>query len=196
MDLEARNYAMGGTSSGMEISSCVEEIFGMDIDVLSWDYGMTDGRGYDRMEHYFYRAGYNPNRPALMTGDVGNDRVRIDIMMAMDTMGLASFYRESSFQKAQWLKLPDTEGLTEDQVAAMPPYVRAFRCGNQFEKGDNFCAAYKFTVTDDANCEKRKYRVSWHPGWYVLKRSVGCGPAIFGVANPFFAGSGRRLKVT
>lgn len=165
MDLVGRNYAMGGTSSGMEISSCMEEIFGMDIDILSWDYGMTDGRGYDRMEHYFYRAGYHPNRPGLMTGDVNNDRFRINIMKAMDAMGLPSFYRETNFQKAQLNKLPDTEGLTPEQVDAMPTHVRAFRCGNQFEKGDNLCSSYKFTITDDENCEKRKYRVSWHPGW-------------------------------
>ena len=41
MNFSARNYAMGGTSSGMEIASCVKEVFGVDFDVLSWDYGMT-----------------------------------------------------------------------------------------------------------------------------------------------------------
>ena len=41
LDFTARNYAMGGTSCGMEIASCVKEVFGSDIDVLSWDYGMT-----------------------------------------------------------------------------------------------------------------------------------------------------------
>ena len=50
MDFEGRNYAMGGTPSGWEIGTCIEEIFGLDIDMLSWDYGMVDGRGYDRME--------------------------------------------------------------------------------------------------------------------------------------------------
>lgn len=41
MDLEGRNYAMGGTSSGWEIATCIEEVFGLDIDILSWDFGMV-----------------------------------------------------------------------------------------------------------------------------------------------------------
>lgn len=41
MALEARNYAMGGTASAWEIGTCIEEIFGLDIDILSWDYGMV-----------------------------------------------------------------------------------------------------------------------------------------------------------
>jgi hypothetical protein len=41
MHLIGRNYAMGGTASGMEVGSCVDQVFGMDIDVLSWDFGMV-----------------------------------------------------------------------------------------------------------------------------------------------------------
>ena len=37
----ARNYGMGGTSCGMEIASCMKEVFGLDVDALVWDYGMT-----------------------------------------------------------------------------------------------------------------------------------------------------------
>ena len=43
LDFLARNYAMGGTSCGMEVASCMKEVFGHDIDVLSMDYGMTTG---------------------------------------------------------------------------------------------------------------------------------------------------------
>lgn len=41
IELIGRNYAMGGTSSAMEIALCSKEIFGLDIDVSSWDFGMT-----------------------------------------------------------------------------------------------------------------------------------------------------------
>ena len=34
-----RNYAMGGSDSAPEAAWCNEEIFGADLDVLSWDYG-------------------------------------------------------------------------------------------------------------------------------------------------------------
>ena len=43
INFEGRNYAMGGTSSGVEIALCSEAVFGTDPDVISWDYGMTDG---------------------------------------------------------------------------------------------------------------------------------------------------------
>lgn len=119
------------------------------------------------MEYYFYRAGHHPNRPGLMTGNVNGDRGRIEVVAAMDELGLPAFYQEKKFGQEQMNKLPDSEILTADQIEAMPPYVRAFKCGNQFEKGEP-CGEYKFTNTGDEVCEKRKYRVSWHPGWYVL----------------------------
>ena len=41
IEFEGRNYAMGGTGSAAEIAMCWEEIFGTDVDIFSWDYGMT-----------------------------------------------------------------------------------------------------------------------------------------------------------
>jgi hypothetical protein len=41
MHLIGRNFAMGGTCSGMEVGACADQIFGLDIDVLSWDFGMV-----------------------------------------------------------------------------------------------------------------------------------------------------------
>ena len=32
---------MGGTNSFPELALCSQEVFGLDIDVLSWDYGMV-----------------------------------------------------------------------------------------------------------------------------------------------------------
>jgi hypothetical protein len=42
--LEGRNHAMGATSSYPEVALCGEEVFGLDVDLLSWDYGMVRGR--------------------------------------------------------------------------------------------------------------------------------------------------------
>ena len=36
-----KNYAVGGMSSSPEVGLCQQSIFGLDFDVLSWDYGMT-----------------------------------------------------------------------------------------------------------------------------------------------------------
>ena len=41
LDFRAKNFGMGGASSGMDIASCTKEIFGTDVDALLWNYGMT-----------------------------------------------------------------------------------------------------------------------------------------------------------
>ena len=63
--------------------------------------------------------------------------------------------------------IPDTAGKTQEEIDAMPKYVRSFRCEKQIEKGD-LCLGTKYTYAGgDEPCDKRKFRVSWHPGWYV-----------------------------
>jgi hypothetical protein len=162
MKLEGRNYAMGGTSSAWEIASCMEEIFGLDIDAISWDYGMVDGRDYSKMEYYFYRAGQHPNRPACFTGEVGGGG--INVLKAMDAMGLPSFYRDAAFAKQVHGRLPDVSEMTSTEIEQLPTHVRGWRCGTQYEAGHP-CIDYRWTKTDSQACEKRKFRVSWHPGW-------------------------------
>lgn len=49
IDFVAKNYAMGGSTSGEEISLCIEEIFGKEIDSLSWDFGQNDAGEFVRL---------------------------------------------------------------------------------------------------------------------------------------------------
>ena len=35
----SNSFCNAGMGSGKELSSCVKEVYGMDIDVLSWDFG-------------------------------------------------------------------------------------------------------------------------------------------------------------
>ena len=63
--------------------------------------------------------------------------------------------------------VPDTAGKTEEEIEAMPKYVRSFRCEKNIESGEP-CKKTKFSyIGGDEPCNQRKYRVSWHPGWYV-----------------------------
>jgi hypothetical protein len=39
IELDARNYAMGGMKSAPEVALCQESIFGTDADVITWDFG-------------------------------------------------------------------------------------------------------------------------------------------------------------
>jgi hypothetical protein len=50
--LVVRNHAMGGTGS-VPGSYCMATVYGDDIDVASWDFGMTEGNNYDHTEMFF-----------------------------------------------------------------------------------------------------------------------------------------------
>lgn len=41
LQFEGRNYAMGGIPSAPEPALCIEAIYGLDIDVLSWHFGLV-----------------------------------------------------------------------------------------------------------------------------------------------------------
>ena len=52
LDMVARPFGIGGATSAPEIAGCAKEIFGTDVDLITWDFAMTDGRWYWR-EFYF-----------------------------------------------------------------------------------------------------------------------------------------------
>jgi hypothetical protein len=153
---------MGGTSSAPEIAMCVKEVFGTDIDVLSWDTGMTDGRNYAGMSQYFLRAAILPNRPALVALHPGGHKGRSDVMKQLEEIGLTSLILDDREEKAMNKIIPDTAGKSEEEIAAMPEFIRSFKCGKQIEKGDPGCGTEKFNSTI---CTSRKFKTSWHPGW-------------------------------
>ena len=164
IDFEGRNYAMGGMSSGPEISLCNEAIFGTDADVISWDFGMTDGRAFEKTLLYASRSGVHRNRPmhVSMIVDGRGYQNRIKQIEIAEAQGLpAMLLDRTTFQQVKEA-LPDMFGLTEAEMAAMPPFVRDFRCGNDVEKGDPNCGVNKYNGNI---CRNRKYMASWHPGW-------------------------------
>ena len=55
LELVVRNHAMGGTGC-VPSAYCVANVYGNDLDALSWDFGMTDGRNIDHAELYFRQA--------------------------------------------------------------------------------------------------------------------------------------------
>jgi len=78
----------------------------------------------------------------------------------MEPRGMAALY-ETDWKEVQNL-IPDSEGMSEEQLKTMPPFVRSFRCGRQVETGEPGCGANKF---DTSVCPDRRFRTSWHPGW-------------------------------
>jgi len=160
-----RPYAMGATGSGFEISSCIKEVFGTDVDIFSWDYGMTTGAALDTVEHWMWRAAMLETRPALI--NLHNKRY-LSISEEMAEYGLPSLtFTQDQVDKASGRKFPDTNEQTEEEANKMPKYVRKFRCGRGYEKGGQVCESEKWSLDPDENepCNKRRYRMGWHPGW-------------------------------
>jgi hypothetical protein len=160
LDFEARNYAMGGQASGPEIGLCVEQIFGNDIDTLSWDFQMTDVYHPLRLLLYTYRANLLANHPPVFTIR-GTREGRIDLLKGSQKNGITAFYLPDEVIKAQKEGIP---GITLDnakEIDKMPSMVRAFKCGNDLEKGDLGCDDAKYSKEI---CGDRAGKASWHPG--------------------------------
>lgn len=166
LDFVARNYAMGGTNSAPEVAMCSKEIFGEDIDVLVWDFGMTDGGSIEKLFLYMYRGvACNKNRPIGLAYHAGGryERHRHSMMeMLEQNFSLPVFQSSEEVMVEVLANVPDTFGMSPEQIDSMPKFVRNFKCSNSIETGEPFCSTSKFNLT---LCENRKARTSWHPGW-------------------------------
>ena len=121
LDFVGRPYAMGSTSSGMEIASCMKEFFGDDTDLLSWDYGMTTGKSLDRMAFWAYRGASLPNRPAIVMIQAGRYK---GIRDELESLGVPILMLTESKSHNLNSKIPDSLGKTMDQLEDMPRGVR------------------------------------------------------------------------
>ena len=174
-----RNYGMSATAAAPELSMCSAAVYGQDVDVITWDFGLTDGRVYWKMAYYFWRmatassssssakAGVVPAMLALFPGDttrgvgsVGGKRI----------VGLQDLY-QANFpvlveNENEWKKIKTTIPTSAtSSPEALPPAIRNFKCKDNFlEVGEPYCGAEKWNTT---MCQDRKYMVSWHPGWKV-----------------------------
>jgi len=166
MEFIGRNYAMGATSAVMEVALCSDQIFGLDVDVISWDFGMTDGSKHPWKQDLFHQRTVesNPNRPfgvCLKCGGRGGAS-RAKVARDLEDLGLAVSMQDDGIWKNITDSIPDSFGKTDQELEAMPPFIRNMQCGDLIENGDPYCGIQKFNHTD---CIKRKRQTSWHPGW-------------------------------
>ena len=129
--------------------------------MMAFFFQIQSSHGHGKVELYFHRAAMLPQRPAFFGINVVHWR---DILQSIDTFGPAVFrmMAEDIIQET----VPDTVGKSISDIESMPPYVRAFRCGKDIEKGDPNCGAEKYTtLPNDDPCNNRKGKASWHPGW-------------------------------
>jgi hypothetical protein len=169
-----RNYAVGGASSGPEIALCLGPLLGHnDVDVVSWDYGMTDGSFLERLELFMVRAAHLPSRPVAVAfpreqqmdgeDDAHHRQRRRHVLANLAQYGLPAFVQdEAEFQNLLKTQVPDTFGKTQAEIDRMTRFTRSFVCQGQVEEGDPYCDDEKFDMTV---CPDRRFRTSWHPGW-------------------------------
>jgi hypothetical protein len=132
---------------------------------VSWDFGMSDVNHENRMELYMYHAFASGNRPVSIGLD-GASRHKNDVMQHLEERGIPVLFKDHIEARDIEGYIPDTLGKSQAEIDAMPLFVQSFKCGNsQLELGEPTCTTSKFIDTHDEDCEKRRYRVSWHPGW-------------------------------
>lgn len=162
IDFIGRNYAMGGTRSSPELASCYPQVFGVDVDFFSWDFGMTDGKGWNGMAYYVYRGMIGKNFPPLMAlhngGNYRNDGSRA--LGAPASLGGAALELTKEGTEHRKKATPDTLAASQKEIDEMPEYLRLLKCGDAWEGGDP-CESEKYTIW---GCEKRSKQAGWHPG--------------------------------
>ena len=142
---------------------CSEQVFGSDIDFISWDYGMTDGDRTHLLLHYFYRAALAPSRPATLLVRNGGryNRRRLHEQKVLERMGLPVFTGFVETQAAMRGDIPDSNGKSEAEISQLPEYVRNFKCKEKIESGDPYCSSEKYSKE---MCSPRAHQAAWHPG--------------------------------
>lgn len=166
LNFTARAYAMGGTTAAPEVAFCMKEIFGMDIDILVWDFGMTDAYNMWMESLYHWRGALinNSSRPIQLAFHAGGGKFgdRDTIVSNMEEVGIAALISSETTMNEAMDAIPDSFGMTQREIDNMPEFVRSFRCDGKFEKGDPYCWDRKY---DLSVCPDRKYLATWHPGW-------------------------------
>jgi hypothetical protein len=162
-----RNYAMGGMDSAPQIALCNEAIFGRDADVISWDFGMTDGSASWKTNLYASRAGVHSNRPAFVAINNAGRRYksRMQMLKLAEDAGVPTLHLLPEIETQVTNSIPDSYGMSEEELDKLGPYARYLKCKGAIEKEDT-CSFYKYT--NALYCPHRKYMASWHPGWKQL----------------------------
>jgi len=166
IDFEGRNHAMGAINSATAVSMCWKEIFGEDTDFFVYDYALTDLEFISLMLHYIYRGALSVSRPAAMMMPRGGRHAptRYEVFEQLKARGLTVFFLDDKIVRTMKENVPDSFGLSEKEIDALPEYVRNYRCGSTFEHGEPYCRRDKFS-TWGCSESVRRHQQNWHPGF-------------------------------
>lgn len=124
---------------------------------------MTDGNHKWKQSLYVSRAGKHRNRPAVVAtvNSHHNFNAHKTILQKVEDFGITALYQSSDAVLSMIDDLPDMSDMTQEQIDALPEYVRYFKCNHMIERLEPGCKANKYT----AICPDRPHKASWHPGW-------------------------------
>jgi len=159
VQFQTKLRAYSGARSAPEISLCIDALFGNDIDLLAWDYGMTDGgRTADVWMYRFFanRAGLLPTSPGILM--MGGAAQR-DIHDELEKQGQAVISVGDVGALKQ--RMPDSTTANPD---SLPPALRYYICKGQAENNPPCNEAdIKFNTTECHGDVRGK--TGWHSGW-------------------------------
>jgi hypothetical protein len=126
---------------------------------------MTDGKDIEKKAVFGNRVGIHRNRPALMDMNIfGKVRPeRITELKKLENDGLTVLHIQENLDATLLQEIPDMFGLSQEQINAIPEYIRHMKCNSAIEKGEPTCSEEKYNPL----CPNRKHKASLHPGWRV-----------------------------
>jgi len=158
-----KNYAMDGMDSGPELGMCMESIYGKDIDVLAWDFNMTDGRENWKIALWGARGASHPSRPiqVLLDGPGHRRGYRLKAFQRMENVGVGLFFMRNINYEPFIEMLPDSD--KDSDLFEVPKSLKYLVCSGQYEAVGKSCTNHKYNTLK--RCPKSSGQTPWHPGW-------------------------------
>jgi len=173
---EARNHAMGRhISRSPELAFCMESIFGEELDIVSWDFGLGDA---SRVGNSLWgnRVASHRSHPILFVMD-SRERDRWRAKIPRETHREPAIYMDTNGVNKLARQFPDSSRLPPAQATYLPPALRYYTCEGHSEgtegcddpphyvcQTDPTCVQQKFIA--QAECpEITEYQHLWNDGW-------------------------------
>jgi hypothetical protein len=162
----------GNAFSGMEIAFCMKQIFGADVDALSWDFmpldtnhfdPLSSSRGLDPLLFGEMVGMTYPELPMLyFLGKGAGVEVQQQIIGGLENRGVGfAMMMEASLREVALIFLPN--GNDKDIGANQPAVVAKFHCNGAiegFEACDDFTQMYQCYSKEGGECARVKYDVA------------------------------------
>lgn len=176
----AKNYAHGGYTSGPELALCMEAIYGTDLDVLTYDFSLTEGPDeIHRAALWGNRAGVHPTAPVLFLMGSRQER-RWAEFIRHEGMGLGAVLMDKNGIQDIRKRLPDSNQV-ENPEEEIPGALRYYLCGESIEGVKPCDDMLRYNMCEDTAkgepCTLNKYKTdevcegnvrfqeTWHPGY-------------------------------